>query len=71
MIMLGTREIGHISTGTTTPTKRQHNHSSNLGEFLFPGRVESVVPLLLFWALFGFLLLRALSLRAQRPEKIL
>ena len=43
----------------------QNNHSSNLGEFLFPGRVESVVPLLLFWALLGFMLLRALSLRSK------
>ena len=43
----------------------QNNHSSNLGEFLFPGCVESVVPLLLFWALLGFMLLRALSLRSK------
>ena len=43
----------------------QNDHSSNLGEFLFPGRVESVVPLLLFWALLGFMLLRALSLRSK------
>ena len=32
---------------------------------LWLARVESVVPLRLFWALLGFMLLRALSLRSK------